>query len=166
MSEIKELLERFRRGPELVAVATTGVAGEQLDYVPAPGKWSIRQIVWHLADAELVGAVRFRWVIAEDNPMLPAYDQDAWTDRLGYSKRRFAPALETFRRLRAENYELLKDLPEEAFSRTGRHTESGPLTLLDLVRRTAEHAEHHARQIQEIRRLYKEARQAAGGPVA
>lgn len=162
MSLITELLERFRRGPELVAVATTGVAGEQLDFSPAPGKWSIRQIVWHLADAELVGAVRLRRVIAEDDPVLEAYDQDAWTSRLGYSKRRFSPALEAFRRVRTENYELLKDLPEEAFSRTGRHTESGPLTLLDLVRLQAEHAERHARQIFEIRRLYKEARQASG----
>jgi hypothetical protein len=161
MSQIAELLERFRRGPELVAVATTGVAGAQLDFAPGPGKWSIRQIVCHLADAELVGAVRFRRVIAEDDPVLQAFDQDAWTSRLHYEKRRFSPALETFRRLRTENYELLKDLPEEAFSRTGRHTEAGPLTLLDLVRLYAEHAENHARQILEIRRLYKE-RKAAG----
>ncbi len=165
MSRIEELLERFRRGPELIAVATTGVAGEQLDYTPAPGKWSIRQIVWHLADAELVGAVRFRWVIAEDDPVLPAYDQDAWTGRLGYASRRFSPALETFRRLRADNYELLRQLPAEAFSRAARHAELGPLTLFDLVRMYAEHAENHARQILEIRRIYKE-KKAAGEPPA
>lgn len=166
MSQIEELLERFRRGPELIAVATTGVAGEQLDYAPAPGKWSIRQIVWHLADTELVGAVRFRWVIAEDDPLLAAYNQDAWASRLGYSSRRFSPALETFRRLRADNYELLKQLPAESFSRTARHAERGPLTLLDLVRMYAEHAENHARQILEIRRLYKETRKDGGGSPA
>ena len=161
MSQLAELLERFRRGPEVVAVATTGVAGSQLDFTLAPGKWSIRQIVCHLADAELVGAVRLRRVIAEDNPILQAYDQDAWTAQLHYDKRRFSPALESFRRTRAENYELLKNLPEPAFQRTGRHTEDGPLTLLDLLRIYAEHAENHARQIMEIRRVYKE-RKTAG----
>ncbi len=155
MEELGDLLERFRRGPEVVAVATTGAAGAQLDYVSEPGKWSIRQVVCHLADAEMVGAVRFRLVIAEDNPTLYAYDQDAWARKLGYEKRRFSQALELFRRLRAENYELLKDLPEETFGRRGQHTEAGTMTLLDLVRLYAEHAERHARQIQEIRRQYK-----------
>lgn len=160
MGELADLLERFRRGPEVVAVATTGAAGTQLDYAPEPGKWSIRQVVCHLADAEMVGAVRFRLVIAEDNPTLYAYDQEAWTRNLRYDQRRFSPALELFRRIRAENYELLKDLPDETFARTGQHAEAGTMTLLDLVRLYAEHAERHARQIQEIRRQYKASRAA------
>jgi hypothetical protein len=157
MSEIGQLLERFRRGPEVVATATTGVAGAQLDFIPEPGKWSIRQIVCHLADAELVGATRFRWVIAEDNPILPAYNREAWAARLNYAARRFSQALESFRRIRAENYELLKALPEDAFSRTTTHAEAGRMTLLDLLRLYAEHAEKHAQQVMAIRKLYKEA---------
>jgi hypothetical protein len=155
MEELAALVERFRRGAEVVAVATTGAAGPQLDFVPAPGKWSVRQIVWHLADSELVAATRFRLVIAEDDPILMAFDQDAWTRNLGYEKRRFSPALELFRRIRAENHELLRNLPEGTFARTGRHSERGSLTLLDLVRGAADHAEAHARQIQEIRRQCK-----------
>ncbi|MCP5118179.1 MAG: hypothetical protein GY953_45780, partial [bacterium] len=62
MSELAELLERFRRGPELVAVATTGAAGPQINFSPAPGKWSVRQIACHLADSEMVGAIRLRRV--------------------------------------------------------------------------------------------------------
>src|ERR1019366_5052268 len=68
MSDIPALLERFRRGPELLAVVLTGVFGEEEDFLAAPGKWSIRQIVAHLADAEMVGAHRFRQVVAEDSP--------------------------------------------------------------------------------------------------
>jgi hypothetical protein len=49
MSELSDLLERFRRGPELIAVTLTGVFGEEEDFLPAPGKWSIRQIIAHLA---------------------------------------------------------------------------------------------------------------------
>ena len=56
MSNLAETLERFRRGPELLAVVLTGVYGEETDFTPAPGKWSIRQIIAHLADAELVGS--------------------------------------------------------------------------------------------------------------
>ena len=66
MSDLAALLERFRRGPELLAVVLTGVFGEEEDFVAAPGKWSIRQIVAHVADAEMVGAHRFRQVIADE----------------------------------------------------------------------------------------------------
>lgn len=163
MSELEELLERFRRGPDVVAVAATGVAGSQLDYSPAPGKWTIRQIVCHLADAELVTGVRLRRVIAEQDPLLEAFDQDAWALRLGYAQRRFSAALESFRRLRQENYELLRALPAEAFERRGRHSERGPLRLIELVRSGAAHAEAHARQILEIRDAWR-ARRPATGP--
>jgi hypothetical protein len=155
MSDIPALLERFRRGPELLAVVLTGVFGEEEDYLPAPEKWSIRQIVAHLADAELVGAHRFRQVIAEDNPTLVAFDQDAWTRNLDYARRKPKQSLETFRRIRAENYELLKGLPETAFERAGNHTQRGPMTLLGLVEGFAAHAETHARQLQEIREEFK-----------
>ena len=77
MSDLPALLERHRRGAELLAVVLTGVFGEEEDFTPSPGKWSARQIVAHLADAELVGAHRFRLVIAEDNPAIPAFDQEA-----------------------------------------------------------------------------------------
>src|SRR5262249_11489765 len=133
MSDIPALLERFRRGPELLAVVLTGVFGEEEDFATAPGKWSVRQIVAHLADAELVGAHRLRQVIAEDNPTLIAFDQDKWTANLDYSRRKPKQSLETFRRLRAENYELLKGLAAAAFERTGNHSENGRMTLLQLL---------------------------------
>jgi hypothetical protein len=155
MSEIGNLLERFRRGPELVAVAITGAAGAELDYVPAPGKWSIRQILCHLADSEAVVVDRFRRVIAEDNPTLMAYDQDAWARNLDYSRRKISHALETFRRTRGDNFELLKELPEEAFGRMGTHSELGPVSLLQLLRTYAEHAEVHSTQLKEVRQAYK-----------
>jgi Rad3-related DNA helicase len=158
MSELEELLERFRRGGELLAVVTTGVAGAETDYSSDPSRWSIRQIVSHLADSELVGADRIRRVIAEDNPTLIGFDQDAWATRLDYSRRKLSQAVETFRRIRGENYELLKSQPEESWSRTGNHNESGQLTLLQLLRGYAEHAESHAKQIQTVRQLYKQSK--------
>jgi hypothetical protein len=158
MSDLSALLERFRRGPELLAAILTGVYGEEEDFITAPGKWSIRQIVAHLADAELVGAHRLRQVIAEDNPTLIAFDQDAWTRNLDYARRRPKTSLETFRRIRAENYELLKGLPDDAFARAGNHTENGPMTLRQLLEGYAGHAESHARQLQGIRDEYQKSK--------
>ncbi len=155
MPDLPALLERFRRGPEFLAVVLTGVHGEEEDFVRSPGKWSIRQIVAHLADAELVAAQRMRQVIAEENPTLVAYDQDAWARNLDYARRKPKQSLETFRRIRAENYEFLKALPESAFDRAGSHTQLGKKTLFQMVEGLAAHAESHARQVQEIREAFK-----------
>jgi len=155
MSEISDLLERFRRGPEFVAMVLTGVFGEEEDFLPAPGKWSIRQIVAHLADSEMVCAHRLRLIIAEDNPTLTAFDQEAWTRNLDYARRKPKQSLESFRRVRGENYELLKELPESVYTRTGNHSERGPITLRFQLELLAEHAESHARQMQAIREEYK-----------
>jgi DinB family protein len=155
MSNLADTLERFRRGPELLAVVLTGVFGEETDFTAAPGKWSIRQIVAHLADSEMVGAQRFRKVIAEERPALEAFDQDAWASNLDYARKQPKNSLESFRRVRAENYELLKNVPEAAFEREGVHSERGPVSLRQLLEIYADHAESHARQMQAIRDEYK-----------
>lgn len=164
LSELADLLERFRRGAELLAVATTGAAGPELDFKPAPDKWCVRQIVCHLADTEAVYVMRLRQVLAEDNPTLYAFNGDAWAEKLDYGRRKISQALETFRVLRAENYELLKGMPEEAFQRPCTHAEAGPWTLRDLVLNNAHHLEDHVKQIQGVRAAYREhrAKQAAG----
>ena len=159
MGEIPELLERYRRGAELIAVAITGAAGPELDFKSALDKWSVRQIVAHLADAEAANVVRLRQVIAEDNPTLYPFDQEAWAQKTNYQKRKPSQSLETMRQLRAENYELLKDLPAEAFERSGTHLRRGNMTLLELLRLFAEHAEKHAVQIRGVRAEYKASRQ-------
>jgi hypothetical protein len=142
----------------VLAVVLTGVFGEEEDFIPAPGKWSVRQLIAHLADAELVGAHRFRQVIAEENPTIMAFDQEAWTRNLDYARRKPKQSLETFRRLRAENYELLKELPESTFERTGNHSENGRMTLRQMLEGYAHHAESHARQLQELREAYKKSK--------
>ncbi len=158
MSDIPALLERFRRGPELIALALTGVFGNEEDFVSAPGKWSIRQIAGHIADSEIVAAHRIRQVIAEENPVLTWFDEKLWAANLDYSRRKPKQCLETLRHLRAETYELLRGAPETAFDRSGAHSTFGPKTLHKLVEDYATHVETHARQIQEIRDAYKAAK--------
>ena len=98
---------------------------------------------------------RFSRVIAEDNPTIIAYDEAAWAEKLNYRQRKFSQALETFRRIRGENHELFKSVPEEAYSRQGTHSFKGAMTLLDLLKMYAEHAEGHALQIRAARDAYK-----------
>jgi hypothetical protein len=155
MNEIEELLERLRRGAEVLAAVLTGAAGSEVDFRPGPAAWNIRQVVAHVCDAEVAATFRLRRVIAEDNPTLEAFDGEAWADRLDYARRKPSQSLETFRRLRQENYELLKALPPDAFARTGNHTEKGSITLLQLVKLIAVHPEDHAQQIRRIRDAFK-----------
>jgi hypothetical protein len=158
VSELQELLERFRRGAELLAVVTTGAAGPELDFSPAEGKWGVRMIVCHLADTEAINVMRFRQMIAEDNPMLIPFDQDKWAANLDYRKRKISQPIETFRRLRGENYELLREQPEEVFARTGNHLKRGSMTILDMLRLHTEHVEKHVQHIQSVRTAYKQHR--------
>ena len=155
---IPDLLERFRRGPEVLAMVLTGVFGEEEDFVPEPGKWSIRQLIAHLADSEMVYGCRMRAVIAEDNPTLTAFDQDLWVTKLDYSQRKPKQSLESFRRYRADTYELLSHMPETVYSRSATHSKNGPMTLLQIVEYCAGHTESHARQMQAIREGYKKAK--------
>jgi uncharacterized damage-inducible protein DinB len=162
MSELAELLERYRRGAELIATVMTGAAGAELDFVPEPGHWSVRQIVAHLADGELVSADRLRRIIAEENPTLIAFDQDAWAKNLDYARRKTSQSIEKFRRLRTESYALLTDLPPEAFERKGTHNQRGPVTLRQLVEIMANHVESHVGQIRGVRERYKQSRPTLG----
>jgi hypothetical protein len=158
MSQIADVLERFRRGGELLSTVTLGCAGTEADFKPSEDKWSVRQIVCHLSDTQIVIGMRLRLILAEDHPTLGAFDQEAWAKNLNYSVRKISQAIETFRRLRADDYELLKDLPPEAFERTGNHVERGVLTLGQMVEQQAQHVESHVRQIQGVRAAYKEFR--------
>jgi hypothetical protein len=154
MNDRTELLERFRKGPDLVAAVMTGAAGAEVDWAPE-GKWSIRQILAHVADSEIVGADRLRRTIAEVNPTLVWYDQNAWAANLNYAKRKPSESLDLLRRLRADNYELIKDLPDAAFDRTATHSQRGSMTLAQLIEVNASHVESHARQIREVRDRFK-----------
>jgi hypothetical protein len=156
MTELEQALERFRRGGELLAAVTTGAAGPELDYVPEGVELSAREIAWHLMDTEIVTRERFCRVLAEDNPMLLGFNGSLWAHKLEYKKRKLSIAVEMFRTVRTQNFELLKDQPAEAWTRSGTHSEDGHMTLLQLLRQAAEHTEAHALEIRELRALYKE----------
>ena len=87
-----------------------------------------------------------------------AYSEGLYVGYRGYEKRKISQALELFRVIRHWNYDLLRDLPETVFERTGTHSERGQFSLMQLTRLVAEHVEHHVQQIAATRAAYKEHR--------
>lgn len=155
MSEITELVERFRSGGDRIAALMSAIPGTQVDRAPAPGKWSIRQILCHLADTELIAGDRIRRILAEDNPALIPFDPDAWATKLDYQRRDVASTVEILRMLRLAHAAMITGLPEEAWARSGTHTQRGRVTLLDTIRTHANHVENHARQIETVRKAFE-----------
>lgn len=155
MSDLPELLERFRKGADLVVASLADTKPEEIDYSPDQQSWSLRQIAAHLADSEVVAAWRFRRLIADTDPVLEAFDEKLWATNLGYNRRHPADSLKSFLQLRAENHDLLNHLVPEYFDKAGSHAERGRVTLRDMVRINADHAEKHAAQIRRVRDHFK-----------
>jgi hypothetical protein len=151
--ERKQLIAQYQDGYRVVAEALVNATAEELDAAPAPGKWTARQIVHHLADSEMTAAVRFRLLVAEDRPAIKGYDQDRFADRLHYERGHEA-SLELFRAARAATAELMMCLDEADWLREGTHTEVGRFGLDTWLRIYAPHAHKHAEQIRVARRAH------------
>jgi hypothetical protein len=117
---------------------------------PAPGKWSIAEIVVHLADAEIAGAWRMRLILGSPGTPVAAFDQDSWVTALHYDKRDARKALEQFRVLRETNLALLKTLTPEQWKHYGMHAERGQETIEHIARMFAGHDLNHIAQIERI----------------
>jgi hypothetical protein len=117
----------------------------------APGKWSIRDVVQHLADSELVAGFRLRMILAQDRPPLAAYDQDLWASRLRYREVSLQDALEQFVVLRRANLRLWAALTRDDLARVGVHGERGEESLERLRQLYAAHDLLHLRQLERIR---------------
>ena len=156
-TERDQLIAQYADGYRAVAEALVKITPEELDARPAPGKWSAREIVHHLADSEMTAAVRFRLLVAEDRPAIKAYDQEEFARRLHYDRPHEA-SLELFRAARASTTELMGCLSEADWLREGTHSESGRYGLDTWLRLYAQHAHKHANQILAARGSLKEAR--------
>jgi hypothetical protein len=137
--------------PDLLRRLVRGLTEGQLAKKPAPGKWSIREIVAHLADNEVVLGGRYRFIAAMDRPPLPGFDQDAFVANLGVNRAKTADLLDDFAMARAVNLGLLERIGEDAWSRVGLHAERGEESLGGLVTMYAGHDRIHMAQIETIR---------------
>ena len=124
-----ELLLSYAKGPQILKEALAKCPAEGLDFKPGPGKWSVRDIAFHLAESEVHGYIRARTIIAEPgNPVL-AYDQDKWAATLDPASQPLDEAVALFRLLREILARQLRSLPHEAWERHLMHPQRGAMTL-------------------------------------
>ena len=149
--ERNKLIAQYAAGAREVEAALDGFPSGGLAAHPIPGKWSAREIVHHLADSESISAQRLRRLLTEEDPVIQGYDQEVWAVLLRYNLRDHAPALDYFRAARATTVQLMHEMSDEDWKRTGRHTESGPYTATTWLRIYAAHAHNHAAQIERLK---------------
>ena len=127
-----------------------GVPPATLRARPAPDQWSVNEILAHLADGELVGAVRMRTILGSPGAPIAAYDQDAWVACGHYDRRDPRHSLEIFRVVRQANLALLESLDPAQWQHYGVHSERGQESIERMVRMFAGHDLNHLRQIERI----------------
>lgn len=127
---------------------TAPLSDSKLNEAPAPGKWSAREIVCHLADCEITFGFRLRQTLAEPNHVMQPFDQERWA--ANYAAYDAQSALATFSALRDFNMKLIASLPPEAFEKTANHPERGDMTFRTIVETMAGHDLNHLGQIERI----------------
>lgn len=150
--EREALIARYKRGYQLILDAIAGMTDAEWDAREAPGEWSPREVIHHLADSEMNSAIRIRKLIIEDSPQIQGYDQEEYARRLHYD-RPIENSLLALQAARATSAELLDRMTDADWQSAGTHTESGPYTAHDWLRVYAEHCEEHAEQIRRAREV-------------
>ena len=149
-TEREALIDQYEDGFRAVSAALDEITEAELEAREAPGEWSPREIVHHLADSEMTSAIRLRLLIAEDAPTLLGYDQEAFVRSL-YPDRPIEPSLAAFEAARAATVPILRRLSEEQWQRAGTHSESGRYTVEDGLHIYSRHAHDHSDQIRRAR---------------
>jgi len=160
-SEREALIGRYAEGPSRLKASLAKVPAEALQWRPKPGEWSAHEVVVHCADSETNATARIRYLAAEADPVIQGYDEAEWARRFDYHSHPLAPALAVVEAVRANTVALLRRMPEDAWQRVGRHTESGTYSAEDWLKIYAEHLEIHSRQIDDNVAAW---RAAAGRP--
>jgi tRNA-binding EMAP/Myf-like protein len=136
--------------PARIGALLAGRSAQDLQWSPAPARWSIAQIVAHLADSEVVGAYRFRMILAAPGTQIQAYDQDGWAREMAYETRDAVESLALFTALRRSLLRLVAGLDDEKLDRYGVHAERGKESVRQLINLYAGHDLNHLPQIERL----------------
>jgi DinB superfamily len=147
-AERVQRIESFGHAYQELANIVDQCPAEAWDYRPAPGEWSIHEIVVHLGDSEINAAVRIRQCIADPGQPIRPYSETKWAAGLRYQEQDAADALQVFKALRQATYKLLKSTPEATWLNTTVHPDRGRQTLDELLTTSERHARNHIEQVQ------------------
>jgi hypothetical protein len=149
-------IARYAAGAARLRAALEHVPAEAREWRPGPGKWSVHEVVSHCADSEVNAYARIRYVLAEPEPLIVGYDQDRWAQVFDYHEQPMELSLAVIDAVRAATAALLRRLPEEAWSREGRHTEVGRYHAAKWLEIYSEHLDSHAGQITRTLAAWRE----------
>jgi hypothetical protein len=136
--------------PQKLALLTKRLDRKRLTKRPAPDKWSVAEILAHLADSELAIGWRLRVMLTSNGASIQGYDQDAWASTFSYARRDPKVSLETFRVLRENNVALLKTVPKNLLENYYIHSERGKETVTHFTNMVAGHDLNHLQQVEKI----------------
>ncbi|MFO0878336.1 MAG: DinB family protein [Gemmataceae bacterium] len=138
-----DLIAAYEQGIDDLQAAVQGMTRAQVQARPLPGKWSTLEVVAHLADSEIFFTDRIERTIALDRPLLMAVDEHGYIERLGYAHFDLDEQLALFTALRRHVTRILRHQPPEVWSRVAIHSETGQVTLRQLVLQPIRHLCHH-----------------------
>jgi hypothetical protein len=146
-------VDRYLAGGEEIRKVVKQLGGVPIDAHPIPGTWSIRQIVVHLMESDLIGSDRMKRIAAMENPLLVGYDESKFSELPGAEGIDIEQAAEIFSLNRRLTAQILRALPDDAFDRTGIHTEKGKVTLAEQVQAYVDHLTYHLKFIEKKRAM-------------
>jgi DinB superfamily len=146
----KKPLEIQAETVERLEKLINGADSKKLGHRPTPEKWSVNEVMAHLADSELVSGYRLRTILGAPGGPIEAYDQDKWAEAGNYGKQSAREALETFAALRRANLRLMRSLKPEQWKLFGVHSERGEESVERLAEMIAGHDINHTKQIEAL----------------
>lgn len=148
----RDPVEIMTATPAALWSAIDGLSDAAVRTPEAPGKWSALEVIQHLADTEMVWAVRYRLILSQDKPTVPCFDENAWANAMRYSAAAPAEAITEFEALRTANLHLFQRVAPVAWDRACTHPERGVEDLALCVHIAAGHDLCHLAQIARIRK--------------
>lgn len=139
----RTLIDQYERAPDKLRTAVAGLTHEEITARPGPGKWSILEVVVHIADSDAISIDRMKRILTEDDPPLLYADETAYVDRLFTHDQSLEDALTLLEVGRRQWARVLRKLPDEAFARTGQHNRRGTVSLGQLVGDYINHIDEH-----------------------
>jgi hypothetical protein len=139
----RKLIEDYVASGPRLRRAASGLSPDDLTARPGPGKWSILELVLHLADSDAISIDRMKRILTEDNPQLLYADETAYVNRLCSHEQSLEDALTLFEVGRRQFGRVLRNLPDEAFQRRGTHNRRRAVTVGGMVKDYVEHVDYH-----------------------
>ena len=157
LDERNEKIEEYGHGFELFSTALTGIPHEAWVFKPAPGEWSVHEVIVHMADSESIGAFRLRKLVVEPGDTLTAYDEAKWAEVLDYQNQSVDDALQIFKLMRGTTHRLLKTLSEPVFMHSVVHPAyEEPYTFDEWLNIYTRHIPEHIEHLNKIYRAWRD----------